>query len=64
MKIGIAGYGFVGQAHELIFKDYHDILISDPDKGHYADLTHADAIIICVSTPAGSNGSCKMDNVY
>jgi UDPglucose 6-dehydrogenase len=64
MKIGIAGYGFVGQAHELIFKDYHDILISDPAKGHYADLTHADAIIICVSTPAGSQGGCHMDNVY
>jgi malate/lactate dehydrogenase len=41
MKIGIAGYGFVGQAHELIFEDYHEILISDPAKGQYADLSHA-----------------------
>ena len=64
MKIGIAGYGFVGQAHELMFKDYHEILISDPDKGHYADLKHADAIIICVSTPQGSHGGCHMNNVY
>lgn len=64
MKIGIAGYGYVGQAHELMFKDYHDILISDPDKGHYADLQHADAIIVCVSTPQGSHGGCKMDNVF
>ena len=64
MKIGIAGYGFVGQAHELILKDYHDILISDPDKGHYADLSHADAIIVCVSTPLGSHGGCHMDNVF
>ena len=24
MKLGIAGYGFFGQAHELIFKGYHD----------------------------------------
>ena len=64
MKIGIAGYGFVGQAHELMLKDYHEILISDPDKGHYADLKHADAIIVCVSTPEGSHGGCKMDNVF
>ena len=64
MKIGIAGYGFVGQAHELILKDYHDIIVSDPDKGHYGDLRHADAIIVCVSTPLGSHGGCHMNNVY
>ena len=64
MKLGIAGYGFVGQAHELIFEDYHDILISDPALGQYADLSHADAIIICVSTPAGKDGSCNMNNVF
>ena len=64
MKLGIAGYGFVGQAQELIFKDYHETLISDPDKGHYADLSHADAIIVCVSTPPRQDGSCYMDNVF
>lgn len=64
MKIGIAGYGFVGKAQELIFKDYHEILISDPDQGHYADLSHADAIIVCVSTPPREDGSCHMDNVF
>ena len=63
MKIGIAGYGYVGQAHELIFKDRHEILISDPAKGHYADLKHADAIIICVSTPSSSNGHCDVHNI-
>ena len=52
MKIGIAGYGYVGQAHEAALKDYHEILIRDPALGHYADLQHADAIIVCVSTPA------------
>ena len=31
MKIGIVGYGFVGQAHEAALKEYHDILINDPD---------------------------------
>ena len=63
MKIGIAGYGFVGKAQELILKDYNDILISDPQQGHYADLQHADAIIICVSTPEDDNGACDMSNV-
>jgi len=64
MKIGIAGYGFVGMAHDWILKDYHNIIISDPDKGHYGDLRQADAIIMCVSTPARPDGSCHMDNVF
>ena len=64
MKIGIAGYGYVGQAHEAALKDYHEILIRDPALGHYADLQHADAIIICVSTPQHPHGGCHMDNVY
>ena len=63
MKIGIAGYGYVGQAHELMFKDRHEILINDPAKGHYADLKHADAIIICVSTPGSDNGHCDVHNI-
>ena len=64
MKIGIAGYGYVGQAHEAALKDYHEILIRDPALGHYADLQHADAIIVCVSTPANNDGSCDCSNVY
>jgi UDPglucose 6-dehydrogenase len=64
MKIGIAGYGYVGQAHEAALKDYHEILISDPALGHYADLQHADAIIICVSTPQHETGACNINNVY
>jgi len=63
MKIGIAGYGYVGQAYEYILKNYHDIIVSDPAKGHYGDLRHADAIIICVSTPSGVDGYCDITNV-
>ena len=37
MKIGIAGYGFVGQAHQGVLKDYHDVIISDPHKKMYGD---------------------------
>jgi len=63
MKIGIAGYGFVGKAHEGVLKDYHNLIIYDPALGHHGDLRHADAIIVCVSTPEGSHGGCHMDNV-
>ena len=63
MKIVIAGYGFVGKAHENVLKDYHDLIIYDPALEHYGDLRHADAIIVCVSTPQGSHGGCHMDNV-
>ena len=64
MKIGIAGYGYVGQAHEHILKEYYDIIISDPAKGYYGDLRHADAIIICVATPQKEiSGHCDVNNV-
>ena len=32
MKIGIAGYGYVGLAHEHIPKEYYDIIVSDPKR--------------------------------
>ena len=64
MKIGIAGYGYVGKAHELMFKESHDLIISDPQQGHYGDLRHADAIIICVATPQKEiSGHCDVSNV-
>lgn len=64
MKIGIAGYGYVGQAHKEGLEWCHEILISDPAKKHYADLNQAEALIISVSTPQGDDGSCYMENVY
>jgi len=64
MRIGIAGYGFVGQAHHNALNNYYDILISDPDKGYFEDLRHADAIIVCVSTPPTESGGCDMSNVF
>lgn len=63
MKIGIAGYGYVGQAQELLLQDYHDIIVSDPAKKQYGDLKHADAIIVCVSTPPLEYGECDVSNV-
>lgn len=64
MKLGIAGYGYVGMAHELIFKECHDIIISDPFKREFGNLKHADAIIVCVSTPQNEiSGHCDVTNV-
>lgn len=44
MKVGIAGYGFVGQAHEYVISD--DLVIYDPLKGMNGDLSRASCIII------------------
>ena len=63
MKLGIAGYGYVGQAMESLFESSHDIIVSDPNKNHYGNLSHADAVIICVSTPGTNNGYCNVSNV-
>jgi len=62
-RLGIAGYGFVGQAHAQLFEDYHQVLVNDPDKEHFADLQHADAIIVCVATPPDNNGHCDFTNI-
>jgi len=66
MKIGIAGYGFVGKAHHEILKDKHEIVISDPAYDEYCDILpqDVDAIIICVATPPRPDGSCEMQHVY
>lgn len=62
MKVGIAGYGFVGMAHEIIFKE-HDLIISDPFLREFGNLRHAECIIICVSTPSDDYGRCDVSNV-
>jgi len=64
MKITIAGYGFVGKAHEALLKDKHEIVIVDPAFNSNKIPQDTDAVIVCVSTPQGSHGGCHMDNVY
>ena len=61
----IAGYGFVGKAHELLFKDYRrKIEIYDPPKGMSADFASASAVVICVPTPELESGACDISAVY
>ena len=64
MKILIAGYGFVGRAHQVLLNGRHDIIIHDPALGYEADMQQADAVIVCVSTPSRPDGGCHMDNVF
>ena len=64
MNVGIAGYGYVGKAIAECMKNKNTVLISDHKFGHYDDLRNAQAIIVCVSTPRRSDGSCNMNNVF
>ena len=61
----IAGHGFVGKAHELLFKNHRrEIVIHDPPKGMIADFNNTSAVVICVPTPEAEDGSCDMSAVY
>lgn len=61
----IAGYGFVGKAYELLFKNHRrEIIIHDPPKGMTADLKTTSAVVVCVPTPQSEDGSCDMSAVY
>ena len=64
MKIGIAGYGFVGRAHYEVLKFKHDVVINDPALDYTNSLDDVDAVIVCVSTPQRKDGSCEMTNVF
>ena len=61
----IAGYGFVGKAHELLFKHFrNEIVIHDPPKDMYADFDKASAVVICVPTPQSEDGACDISAVH
>ncbi|KKL67428.1 hypothetical protein LCGC14_2135090 [marine sediment metagenome] len=53
MKIGVAGYGFVGQAVHSGMKDEHCHVIYDPPKGYdtLSGLLQCDIIFCCLPTP-------------
>jgi len=57
MKIGIVGYGYVGQAiAELMSR--HELVINDPSKGSRGDVSQCDFVFVCVPTPMAPDGSC------
>lgn len=63
MDILIAGYGFVGRAHEAALKDRHNVHLYDPALGYNDWWKKPDGVIICVSTPPAEDGSCNVENV-
>jgi len=61
----IAGYGFVGKAHELLFKNFRrEIVVHDPPLGKIADFENTSAVVVCVPTPELENGTCDISAVY
>lgn len=62
MKITIAGYGFVGQAHQAALRDTFEVNIYDPALGH-ADFGIPEGVVVCVSTPEHASGACNVNNV-
>lgn len=62
MNITVAGYGFVGIAHEAVLKEKFDVNVYDPYKG-YNVFGNPDGVIVCVSTPPNDDGSCCINNV-
>lgn len=60
----IAGYGFVGKAHEWLFKNHFKIKIVDPKYNQNTIDNDTECLIVCVPTPARENGACEMKHVY
>jgi len=60
MKIGIIGFGFVGQAIGWAHR-HDDLVIRDPKRKDSAEITEfvgCDAIFVCVPTPSTDDGRC------
>jgi len=63
MDIMIAGYGFVGRAHEAALVEKCKVHIYDPFLGYDKMPSNPKGVIICVSTPSSEDGSCDISNV-
>jgi len=62
-KIGIVGYGFVGQSiHNAYNTLFTDVIIVDIDPvkatGTFTDLLDCDAVFVCVPSPSKDSGEC------
>lgn len=60
MRIGIIGFGYVGQAVGWAYKN-QDLIINDPKLESSAELnkfTDRDAIFVCVPSPSTEDGHC------
>lgn len=60
-KIGIIGFGFVGEAITINLEFTSKLIVMDPAKGHnatYEDLMSCSGIFVCVPTPQDDDGTC------
>jgi len=60
--VAIVGYGYVGKALEIFFKDKFEIVIYDPPQGHTdrAATNAADLAVLCVPTPMSQDGHADL----
>jgi len=60
MKIGIVGYGYVGEAMCNFFMSKYEVFVFDGPKGlgMEADINKCDMAVVCVPTPMGEDGAC------
>lgn len=58
----VAGHGYVGQAYSALLSKNHEINVYDPLKG-FNGFGDPEGVLICVSTPQSSDGSCSVNNV-
>jgi UDPglucose 6-dehydrogenase len=61
LKIGIIGFGYVGQAMHYLFKDKNDIKVFDIDESkkthEKSEVNNSDVVFVCVPTPMNADGS-------
>lgn len=61
MRVGIIGFGYVGQAIGWSYRNKADLVIRDlklADSASLEQFTSCDAIFICVPSPATKDGHC------
>lgn len=62
-KIGIVGFGVVGQGMMRLFEDKFSVTAYDPLQGETMRMGDRDLEIICVPTPQKEDGSCDISTV-
>ena len=68
MKIGIVGYGYVGQATALFKSEKVEVSLWDTDASKRTvndikELSLCDLVFVCVPTPMNKDGSCHLNIV-
>lgn len=59
-KVGIVGYGYVGQVFQRFFKENFEVVLYDAPKkiGKLKDINSCDLVVFCLPTISREDGSC------